>query len=136
MNRAHRTLLLLVSTFAAGGAAWIFHGPNFGLVLEAPVYAVAGMALVAWALWLTLLLPIWLPAVVPSAWLRTFRFVSIICGSVLLLFVAAALVLYAHLGNYPGPVIAGFVGVAALMGIGHLTRRPSGPPPAAAEFQR
>src|SRR5687767_1027915 len=100
MSPALRKALLPISAAAAGALASLF-GSRHLLTPEAPPYVVALIPLLAWGMWFLILLPAWLPAVVPSSWPRIARAASVLSGVALLLAAATWAGALAFLGGRP-----------------------------------
>jgi hypothetical protein len=133
MTKLTRVALLVVSASLSAGLGWFFYSP-FVLVWDAPLGAVVVMAGAAWLLWFLVLLPLWLPALVPNSAPRLLRISHLLCGALLLLplVLFIALLLLGEVAKTLGVAAS----IAVLFGAWHLTRRSSGPPSASAELQR
>ncbi len=132
MTDRSRFALFAISLCWSVGLDWLFY-PRI-LVPEAPAAAVFFMSLLSWALWFILLVPIWLPAVVPNSKPRLLSRLSLLCGTVLFLPTVLFVVLI-FLGER-SISLACAAALTALVGAWHITRRSIGSPSALNELQR
>jgi len=117
MKASKRIFVLLASAAAAGGLAWAFYRPSL-LVPEAPLGARLGLAAVYAGMFFLVLVPLWLPAVVPASSNRILKVVSVVCAGALFLLVAAAVVLQVLTGAFSVFLSSAAV-VAACAGLFH-----------------